>query len=375
MDFDALKEYLDALPGRGVPCGEMRVWVAHEEVFAHTFGLNRGKPLDGWERYWLYSASKLVCMTAAMQLIERGVIALDDPVSRYLPAYARLSVSDGGAVRPARTVMTLRHLMSMTSGLDYDLAAPGIRACQSRYGSRAGNVRLAQAFAEKPLSFDPGTFYQYSLSHDAMAAVIEVASGMTYGEYCQRNIFDPLEMLHMTFHPSEQDFAVLADKWRWDAEGRLEPMDRREQAFRLSERHESGGAGLMGTVESYIRLADALANGGVGKNGAAILRPQSIDLMRTNQLYGGAFQSWVQKMINGKLGYGYGLGVRTLMDNSRTRAPLGEFGWDGAAGAYVTISPEKRVAAFYAQHVMGCSLAFLAVHPALRDLVYGAVGR
>ena len=373
MNFDALEKYLDALPGRGIPCGEARVWVEHEEVFAHTFGMSRGRPLDGWERYWLYSASKLVCMTAAMQLIEKGKIGLDEPVSKYLPAYANLTVDDGGVVRPARTVMTLRHLMSMTSGLDYDLAAPGIRACQAKYGSRASNVQLAEAFAEKPLSFDPGTLYQYSLGHDVMAAVIEVVSGMTYGEYCQRNLFDPLEMLHMTFHPTEQDFAALADKWRWDADGRLEPVDPREQVFRLSDRHESGGAGLMGTAESYIRLADALANGGVGRTGARILKPETIDLMRTNQLYGGTYRSWVQKMLGGKLGYGYGLGVRTLMDNSRASAPLGEFGWDGAAGSYVTISPEKHVAAFYAQQVMSCSLAFQGIHPAFRDLVYEGV--
>ena len=373
MNFEALTRYLDRLPERGIPGGEMRVWVDHREVYSRTFGLNRGKPLDGWERYWLYSASKVICMTAGVQLIERGVIGLDDPISTYLPAYARLTVNDRGVVRPAKTVMTVRHAMSMCCGLDYDMDTPAIRACLEKYGRAATTVQLAECFPDKPLLFDPGAHYQYSLGHDVMAAVIEVASGMTYGEFCQKNIFDLLGMLHMTFHPTEQDFAAIADAWRWDDEGQLEPVDPRAQRFLLSDRYESGGAGLMGTPESYILLADALANGGVGRSGARILKPESIDLMRTNQLSGPTLRSFVQKMVNGRLGYGYGLGVRTLINNERTPAPLGEFGWDGAAGSYFTISPERHVAAFYAQHVLNCNLGFNEIHPAVRDLVYAGI--
>lgn len=371
MNFEKLTRLLDRLPENGIPGGEMRVWVNHEEVYWHAFGLNYAKPLTGTERYWLYSASKVICMTAGMQLIEQGIIKLDDPVSKYLPAYSHLTVNDHGVIRPAKTVMTIRHLMSMCCGLDYDLDAPAIQACLKKYGSAATTVQLAEAIAEKPLLFDPGMYYEYSLGHDVMAAVIEVASGITYGEFCQKNIFDPLEMRHITFHPTKEDLAMLAETWRCNRNGQLEPVAHHKPPHILSECYESGGAGLMGTSESYIRLADALANGGIGCTGVRILKPESIDLMRSNQLSGSTMCSFRHKMMAG-WSYGYGLGVRTLINNDLTPAPIGEFGWDGAAGAYLTISPEKHVAAFYVQQILGCNLVF-DIKPAVRDLVYKGI--
>ena len=181
-------------------------------------------------------------------------------MSKYLPEYANLTVLDGGEVRPARTVMTVEHLMTMQGGLDYDTDSEPIRACLAKYGQAATTRQLAAAFVQKPLLFDPGTHFRYSLCHDVMAAVIEVASGLRFGEYLRRNVTEPLGMRCMGF---------FAQRGTAFAHGFALPLGRAgaprrggadRQLLRISEAHESGGGGLMGDVDSYILLPEALAN-------------------------------------------------------------------------------------------------------------------
>ena len=369
MNFEALTKYLDSLKDRGVPGCDLEVWVNHEPVYRHFTGESHpGKPMDGTETYWLYSATKVFTMTAAMQLVEKGVLKLSDPVSKYLPAYAKLTVKDGDTVRPAKTVMTLENLMAMQSGLDYDLQSPAILACVEKYGAKVTTVQLAEAFAENPLNFDPGTHFLYSLSHDVVGAIIEVASGMPFGEYVRKNIIEPLGMKTMTFHPTEEHFARMAARYHWDEDLNPIPEPNAKNPYDLAELYESGGAGLVGDVSSYILLADALANGGVGRNGARILSQESIDNMRTNRALGVRGEDF--DTLCNKFGYGYGLGVRTLIHKETSRSPLGEFGWDGAAGAWTMADPDNHIAAYFGMHVLNCGLAYEKYHPTIRDLIY-----
>lgn len=372
MNFDALTRYIDTLPSLGVPGCDMLVLVDHKPVYRHFAGERRpGVPMDGNETYWLYSTSKVFTMTAAMQLVEKGVLKLSDPVSKYLPAYANLTVKDGDTVRPARTVMTLENLMAMQSGLDYVLDAPAIQAILKETNNEATTVQIAEALAKQPLNFDPGTRYLYSLSHDVVAAIVEVASGMPFGEYVKKNITDPLGMKTMTFHPGEEHFIRMADRYSWDENEQLVPQGNRTNPYRITPNHESGGAGLVGDVESYVLLADALANDGVGATGAKILSRESIDEMRTNRAFGEARKDY--DSMN-KVGYGYGLGVRTLTDKETSRSPLGEFGWDGAAGAWTLSDPDNHIAAFFGMHVLSCGKSYDVFHPTMRDLIYEALG-
>ena len=124
----------------------------------------------------------------------------------------------------------------------------------------------------------------------------------------------------------------------------------------------------MGDVDSYILLPEALANDGVGRSGARILTRASIDAMRKNRLTGDSRRDY--DVLCEKRGYGYGLGVRTLTDPATSRSPVGEFGWDSAAGAWSMIDVDRRLAAFYAQHVLNCKRAYDEFHPAIRDLIY-----
>ena len=363
MDFSKLTEYLDHLPEEGVPGCEMAVWQNHREIYRHTSG-----EAGGGENYWLYSATKVLTMTVTMQLIEKGLLRLSDPVADYLPAYTRLTVQDGDTVRPARTVMTLEHLMAMQGGLDYDLSAPAIQRKFKEKDGDAGTVEMAGCFAEKPLRFDPGQGFRYSLCHDVVGAIVEVATGKPLGVIARENVLDPLGIRNLTFHPDEGQLARLAPQYRVDETGRTVPAPNRRDSLASMPRYDSGGGGLMGDAHSFLRLADALANEGVGVNGERILSAASIDDMRRNRQAGPAWTDWLK--VKHKRGYGYGLGVRTLMDPSTSLSPIGEFGWDGAAGAWVMMDTDHHIAAFYVQHVLNMNRAYYEFHPAIRDLLY-----
>ena len=178
MTREELSNYLDNLP---VPSADLTVWLDHKEIYRHTSGFSdkeKTKKLTGKEHYFLYSMTKLTTCTAALMLYERGLIDIDAPVSNYLPEYAELSVNENGSIRPAKTALTVRHLFSMTGGLDYDIEREEIKL----QGKEASTRDIVRAIAKKPLCFDPGTHFKYSLCHDVLAAIIEVASGMSFGE-------------------------------------------------------------------------------------------------------------------------------------------------------------------------------------------------
>lgn len=375
MNFSKLTEYLNSLGEVGVPGCDLAVWRDHEPIYRHMAGHRDGEgtqPMQGDETYCLYSCTKVFTTCAAMQLIERGKLDLDDPVSAYLPAYARLTVREGDAVRPAKRVMTVRHLMSMQSGLDYDMETPAPLAVLEETGGKATTRQLVDARAKDPLCFEPGTDFLYSLSHDVLAAVIEEASGMKFSDYLRRNIFEPLGLETVGFSLDAAGQARLCAQFEVDdADGKAKLCPSYGNSYRYSPNYESGGAGLYSDVKDYIAFVDALACGGVGKNGARILSSEMLQLWSANQLgpkSRASFDEWK------RLGYSYALGVRTRVDTSiGGRGQIGEFGWDGAAGAWTMIDPINHLSAFYAMHVRNYAYNYDVIHPTLRDLIYGAL--
>ena len=376
MDFSKLTEYLDSLSGAGVPGCDMAVYRDHEPLYRHAAGYRDAagaEPMRGDETYCLYSCTKVFTTCAAMQLIERGVIQLDDPVSAYLPAYEKLTVRDGEAARPAKRVMTLRHLMSMQSGLDYDLNSPALRALMAATNGQATTRQVAEAKARDPLCFEPGTNFMYSLSHDVLAAVIEVAAGMRFSDYLKQNIFEPLGLETVGFEMDEARRGRLCAQFIVNGDTKaLELCPPEVMNYRLTPDYESGGAGLISDVKDYITFADALACGGASKEGARILSPETIQLWSANQLAPESrktFDAWR------RLGYSYALGVRTRVDTSvGGRGQIGEFGWDGAACAWTLIDSVTHLSAFFAMHVRNFGYAYDVIHPTLRDLLYGSLG-
>lgn len=392
MDFKKLTEYIDSLEEQyGIHAVDCKITRNHEMVYRHMIGHSdyEGKrAVTDRDLYRFFSNTKVVTMIAVMQLAEQKKLTLTDPLHHYLPEFAKMQIVEGcnmetypviwskenAVIRPARNTIRIIDLMTMTAGFSYDMEAPELLRVKRQSNNRATTREVVSAMAQMPLIYEPGTRWSYSMAHDVLAAVIEVVSGLSYSAYLQKYIFDPLEIKDMHFHLSEKDKERVSALYEADfVTGKIHPDSGvTSNTFAVTNNYESGGAGLIGTVDAYSVVVDALCNGGVGVNGNRILTEESIRLMGTNYITGQMVRDFAG--ATGKVGYGYGLGVRVLTDATTSRSPLGEFGWDGAAGSYAMIDPMNHISIFYAQHVMSFNTAYFVIHPKVRDLTYEALG-
>ena len=382
MNFQPLKDFMDNyIPMLGVPGTDIVIYKDHEEIFRYQSGfdsITEGTPVRPDALYYMYSCTKVATCVAATQLIERGEILASDPVYAYLPEYADIKVRhvrpDGRVeIKSAKNVLKIEHLLTMTAGLDYNLQRPGILRAIERTGGRAPTLDIVRALAEDPFDFEPGTKYQYSLCLDVIGGLVELVSGMSLGDYFKENIFEPLGMDETSFNLTEDRLARLATQYQFNAlTGEREELPKTYNPFVFGTEYHSGGAGLISSVKDQILLADALANDGVGKNGNRILSKAGVELMSANHLSPSCLEDF--RNIGQVKGYGYGYGVRTNMDPAYggNLSPVGEFGWDGARGSYLSCDPKNRVAFFYAEHMGGLHPVIL---PRLRNVVYSCLGR
>ncbi|MBQ7316694.1 MAG: beta-lactamase family protein [Clostridia bacterium] len=374
MDFTKLEKYLDVLPELGIPVSDTAVTLGGKTVFRHSAGYadaETKRPITNDDLYYVFSVSKITACVAAMRLVEEGKIALDDPVSKYLPAYAYLTVKDAkGNPVPAQNVMTVLHLFTMTGGLNYKInTAPIVRIQQS---SEPTTLRLVNAFAEMPLEFEPGTRYLYSLCHDVLAAVVEVASGMRFADYVQKYIFDPLEMKNTGYHLPEELRPRLWTYYTYTNQLMTATPAPVDLQYILSDVYDSGGAGLYSSVDDQIKLMTALACGGTSPNGYRLLKPETVNMMTVNRLPDCARP---QFGVTRLFGYGWGLCGRVHVNPlaSNSRSTVGEFGWDGATGSYALVDTQKQLALYFGTHVRSCNYVYHTVHPMVRDLTYEAL--
>lgn len=363
MSFEDVRRLMDdSVQNHEVPCSDIVVTHHGRQVFRYMNGTRddaKKVPLDGKERYILYSCTKPITCTAALMLYEKGKLKLEDKVSDYIPEYEKLWVKTQNGVKQAETPLTVKHLFTMTSGLNYNLECESIKK-QILKKPASSTLEIVRALAGEPLEFEPGTHFLYSLSHDVLAAVIEKAADMSFGEYLKKYIFDVCGMKRTGFVLDDFVRSELCSQYEYEEQTKHVKRIGRENQYQLTQKYESGGAGLVSCVDDYISFATKMANGN------ELLRKETIDLMRAGHIKGQAYQDF-QGVKNG---YSYGLGVRT--DAEGNYASKGEFGWDGAAGAYTLIDPDHQLAVFYATHVKnyGCYL-YDILHPAIRDAVYG----
>ena len=372
MPFEELTRLLDSMPSCDIPAVDCLVYHRGRPVYRHMAGfadLEAGLPVTENTLFNLYSASKVATCTAALTLFDKGLYGLDDPVGEYLPAYRDLQVKLPGsdAVRKAALPLTVRHLFTMSGGLDYDLNTPAIRRVQKEKGENATTRDLVDAIAETPLGFEPGTRYRYSLCHDVLGGLIEVWSGKSFGAYLKEAVLDPVGMKDTGFFRTPDVFERLAWQYRnYDHRtGRFEEKDK-DCVYKLAEKYESGGAGLYSSVEDYARFMNVLCHRGVTPEGERILKEETVDLMRSDQLDPVRRADFAASIGVGQMGYSYGLGVRTLIRPEMSPSAFREFGWDGAAGAFALADPENEVAIFYAQHEFGAPWH----HMEIRDAAY-----
>lgn len=373
MNTAKLSAYLDSLLKKDIPSFDCIVYKNHEEIFRHmggTVDADHSTEVSEDTVYLMFSMTKVMTMCCIMQLVEQGKVSLEDPVSKYLPAYNELTYEVNGEIRPLEKPMLIKHLLSMQSGLDYDLNRKGIQRVLKEKGDAATTRELVDAFVETPLLFVPGEHFRYSLSHDVVAAVIEVVSGMTFGGYMKKNVWEPLGLKHTFFaKPLNDDVTNLAKQFIVNPEGKIVPMEQTCN-YQLTSNYESGGAGLISCTADYAVLADAIACGGEAKNGARILEPETVELIKQNLLCDASRQDLATTM--GRVGYGYGCGMQVLMEPEKidSSAPAGVFGWDGAAGSCITMDSEQKISVVYVQHVRNCGFSYGEIHPTIRDMVF-----
>ena len=384
MNFQPLKDFMDNyIPMLGVPGTDIVIYNDHEEIFRYQSGfdsITEGTPVRPDALYYMYSCTKVATCVAATQLIERGEILASDPVYAYLPEYADIKVRhvrpDGKVeIKPAKNVLKIEHLLTMTGGLDYNLQRPGILRTIERTGGKAPTLEIVKALAEDPFDFEPGTKYQYSLCLDVIGGLVELVSGMSLGDYFKENIFEPLGMDETSFDLTDERLARLATQYQFNAlTGQRDELPKPYNPFVFGTEYHSGGAGLISSVKDQILFADALTNDGVGKNGNRILSKAGVELMSANHLPEEIIHDFKNGGMAQAIGYGYGYGVRTNLDPAMggNLSPVGEFGWDGARGSYFSCDPKNRVAFFYAEHMGGLHPVIL---PRLRNVVYSCLGR
>ncbi len=374
MDFSAITNELDSLPSSLIPGIDMIVYHHGKEVYRHMTGTCdylKKKPVSSDTLYWIYSMTKPITMTALMQCVEKGLVWLEAPVSDYLPEFRDMMVKENGALRPAKTVMRVKHLMSMSAGLSYDRQTPAL--LEAMRDPDASTATLVAAMAAEPLLYDPGTWHKYSLGHDVAARVVEVVTGQTFGQYLQENIFDPCGMTTATFRgESEEIRQRLAAQFKINPKSGTVDPHAFSNDYILSRQYESGGAGLIMSTEDYGKFAAAMSVAFSAQQ--PLLGQTALDLMRTPQLTDEILATCYSK-VKLDMGYSYGLGVRTMQhpEISGAKSPVGEFGWDGAAGSHCFIDPDNEIAMVYMIQVLGCEFSYRELYPKLRDMVYDAL--
>lgn len=305
----------------------------------------------------MFSSTKLITACAVLLLVEQGKLGLDDRVDAHLPELANRRVLRPGArdlsdTEPARTPITARHLLTHTSGLSYGVFDPGSpmfdaynrAAVLSPHRDLAG---MMKALADLPLLFHPGTQWEYSVSMDVLGRLVEVVSGERFGRFLERHIFEPLGMVDTGFWvpPAKQDrLTVLyegADPQDPDKPG-LPRVDDKPYpgAYRQRMPLESGGGGLVSTLDDSIRLIRSLIPGG-----PTLLKPETLHMMFSNQLAPGLHVRFDDAPPTPGRLFGLGSAVRAFADRGEPAESAGEVGWGGLAGTIWWINPRLDIAA------------------------------
>jgi CubicO group peptidase (beta-lactamase class C family) len=297
----------------------------------------------------LYSMSKPVTSVAAMMLVEDGKLALSDPLSKYIPAFAGLKVGIVGKdesgkpalkLEPLARPITIEDLLRHTSGLTYgfygDDVVRRLYAEADLFNADLSNAEFVERIAKLPLAEQPGTMWDYGHSTDVLGRVIEVISGKSLYQFEKQRILDPLGMSETAF--------FVADSAKRPRVAEPMPNDReispttRLRDIMQPRKSEGGGAGMVGTVGDYARFCQMLLNGGTYES-RSYLKPETIKLMASDHIGPETKISRDWAYYPGATsGFGLGFAVRTVVP-ANTEWPVGEYRWDGVGGTFFFIDP------------------------------------
>ena len=363
--FEKVTAYIDSLIlEKKLPLLSVTVRKRHKEIYKHS-GSYTGKHGEE-EPLCMFSCTKVLTAVCGMRLFEEGKIELDAPVSNYIPAFAEAyTLDESGNKHPQ--IIRVRHLFTMSTGFDYNRKTPEIKRLAEEKYDTATTTDVVCELLKRPLNFTPGERFLYSLSHDALGALIETVSKMNLAEYMQKHIFDPLEMKSATmfyekhvknpptlYEPMENGFSVKNNNYY----ASVHPV----------KNYRNGGSSLISTVADYAVFADALAAGGVSEKGYRLLKPETLELMK-KVVFDSVDVNNTFTCVQGN-DYGYGLGVRVRTVPLECGIPVGEFGWDGAAGSYVLVDTDNGISVTMGMNILSWPKVFTGEHLAISKLIY-----
>ena len=314
--------------------------------------IESGKPVARDSVFRLYSQTKPITAAAVMILADRGIIDLMDGADRYLPAFRNPRVVNAdGTVVPALRAPWIIELLTMTAGLSYPDADPAgqfaARVFEEdqeliRSGGGMGTVEFCSRLGEQPLAFQPGTGWRYSTCADILGAIVEAATGKRFGQFLREEIFEPLGMKDTDFYVPEEKRDRLVTCYR-RVPGGLEEFRSLHLAVGQYDRapaFESGGAGLVSTLDDYSAFASMLMQGGIYE-GRRILSPAAVRFMTAPRLS----PEIRRNLWDSLCGYNYGCLVRVCdrPGSCGIYTDEGEYGWDGWLGTYFANLPGQRI--------------------------------
>jgi CubicO group peptidase (beta-lactamase class C family) len=367
-----LDRYLDNFVAEGHQKGSL-IAVCRGGQLAHVSmrgyrDAEAGLPVEADTLWRIYSMTKPITSVAAMMLYEEGALALHDPVAKYIPAFEHARVYKRGPAAamesvPASHPMLVWHLLTHTAGLTYPFfySNPVDETYRKvfNYGQPETYtlIEACERWASIPLLFEPGTSWNYSVATDVLGRVVEVASGQSLGEFFKQRIFEPLAMHETSFNISaaeQQRLAVLYGIHPQSGELFTSPQMDRDRT--QPPVFVSGGGGLISTASDYLRFARMLLQRGE-LDGARVLGPMTVDLMRVNHLPGGAligppFGRGISGA--GDEGRGFGLGFGVVVDPvaAKSLAAAGEYSWAGAAGTQFWVDPDNEITVVFCTQVL-----------------------
>ncbi len=337
------------------------------------------KPMTVDGIFRVYSMSKPITTVAAMMLVEDGKLNLENPVAMYLPEFAKMMVGvekpDAGGMPtlelvPARRPMSVYDLMRHTSGITYGFFGSGLvkkaydeaRLLQDDMSS----AEFSQRVAKLPLSYQPGTTWDYGHSTDILGRVVEVISGKSLFQFEKERLLDPLGMSDTSFFVADPlKHARIAEPF---ADNRNIGRNAEFSNPRIAQKFESGGGGLVSTASDYARFLQMLLNGG-SLDGKRFLAPRTVQLMTSE--HAGASSGIAPGML-ANTGYGFGLGfaVRRSTGEAPVPADPGEYNWSGAGGTTMWVNPKADLLVVFMVQTTKQNLRYRSL---LRNMIYAAV--
>jgi CubicO group peptidase (beta-lactamase class C family) len=351
-----------------------------QPVYFKCFGqrdVEKGTPMTADAIFPIHSVTKTITSVAAMMLVDRGKIALDDPVSKYIPSFADMKVGverkgDSGrtvlGLVPLRRPIIIEDLLLHTSGITYGFYGEGLvkSAYDGIYLGDFDNAGFAERIAKLPLAEQPRTLWDYGHSTDVLGRVIEVASGQSLYQFEKENLLDPLGMTATKFFLTDP-----AERARY---ARPLAKDRHVERNSLDvTRWESGGGGMVSTISDFARYAQMLLNGGT-LDGKTYLSTATFAAMTSDHIGpgSGVARNYFYYPGDG-FGFGYGFGIRTDPGNAVPPPPgsLGEIKWDGATGVYIVVD---RAQDMFFVVMENSPSGRMPVEVTLKKIIYDAFG-